>query len=283
MKKFCIVACSSGNLKSTDIVSKDIEFKTVPLTITLSGKDWVDSEDMDINAFIAAMKANKDKPLTACPSPEAFAQAFETADSNNIICATITGKLSGTYNAAVLAKEQLKEKGSNKNIYILDTKSATAGQQCMIHKIISFIEDGNYDFNKVVEKSEEIVANTKTRFLVQDLSNLRKTGRLSLVKSLIANALRIKLVCGAENGEIKEYAKALSAKKAFAIIADMAKEDFASKGKDSLVVIAHVNNEEDALYFKTLIETIGYTNIKVNGMRGLSTFYASDKGVVIGF
>jgi len=279
MSKLTLISCSSCDLKQNDIVSQAVLFDTVPLTITISGKDWLDTEQLDTKQLVAAMKTNTTKPLTACPSPEDFAEKFRAAPGD-VICMTISGKLSGTNNSAQLAKKMLEDEGVVKNIHIIDSRTASAGQTLLVHQIVALAESG-IPFEQIVEKAEQHRDANKTRFLLQDLSNLVKTGRMSKVKGMIASALNIKLICGDDgNGEIQQYSKVIGTNKAINALSQFPLE---KKAKDSLVVVNHAQNTVGLEQVRALLEGLGFTNIKTSLMRGLATFYANDQGIVLAY
>lgn len=282
--KYTIIADSSCDLKSDYIKSDKVNFATVPLSITMNGEDWFDTEELDTRKLVDAMKINKSKPQTACPSVEAFAEKMREGE-DHIICVSITSKLSGTYNAARLAANQVMEEDPAKKIYVLDTLSVSAAAVLMIDKAAELIEGGEHTFDQITHELTKMRENTHLRFLLQDLSNLVKTGRMSKVKGAIASALSIKLICGDNGeGEIKQYAKSIGMKKALPMLAEYPGEKVLTHGKDIPVVITHCYNEEEAKSLKNMLEALhGLTNIKILPMRGLASFYANDKGIIMAY
>ena len=281
--KYTIIADSSCDLKNDYIKSSKVNLVTIPLVITISGKDIIDEESLDTENLVVAMKANKDRPQTACPSPEAFADAMRSGNEN-IICVTLTSKLSGTNNAARLGAESVLAENKGKNIFVLDTLSTSAAMIIIIDRLVELIESGKYSFEEIVAEIEKVSKSTRLRFLLQDLGNLVKTGRMSKVKGVIASTLNIHLICG-ENGEgeIQQFAKAIGTKKAIRILSEFPGEKKDCE-KDTPIVITHCHNTEDAEALKDLIEKqFGFTNIKIMPMRGLATFYANEKGLILAY
>ena len=281
--KFTIIADSSCDLKDDYIKSKDISFETIPLSISINGEDWVDDESLDTLTLIDAMKANKTKPVTACPSVERFAEAMRNG-GDIVFCVTITSKLSGTYNSARLAAEAVMAENPEKKIYVVDSLATSCSMILIIDKLVAMIEAGT-DFEQMVEQIDKFRDNTKVRFVLQDFGNLVKTGRMSKVKGAIATGLGIKLICGDDGqGEIKQVAKSIGLGKAMQMMSDLPQAKMESNGKDTPIVISHCQNEEGALQLKRLIEEKhGATNVRIVLARGLVTFYANNKGLIIGY
>ncbi|MCL2586681.1 MAG: DegV family protein [Firmicutes bacterium] len=272
--KWTIIADSCCDLRDEDLTGGSITFKTIPLTLTLGEEDFIDDQTLDTALFIPKMKASKTL-RSACPSPEAFMEHMR--DNDNIIIVTLSSKLSGTHGSALIAVEQIKSEFPNKKVYLLDSLSASAGMASLCVKIKELIENGNMSFEELTEKLDPIRSKTRVRFLLQDLSNLVKTGRLSKVMGGILGLTPLKLICGDDgNGEIKKFGSSLGTKKGLVKLSEF-------PPKDASVVIAHAHNETDAGYLKGLLEKLGITNIKTVLMRGVATFYSNDKGIVLAY
>jgi DegV family protein with EDD domain len=283
MAKYTIIADSACDLKEQDIKSANIDFTTVPLSIIINDENVVDEESLDTKAFVKSMKTNTSKPATACPSPEAFADKIR-AGGDIVFIVTITSKLSGTYNSARLAADTVMAEDKNKKVFIVDSLSASAGEVIIIHELIKLIESGKYSFEQICDKISEIRSATRVRFVLQDFTNLIKTGRMSKAKAVVANVLNFKLICGDNGeGEIKPVTKTMGMKKAITALAECV-ADKKGAPKDMPIVISHCHNEEDANSLKATIEAkYGFTNIRIIPMRGLACFYANDKGMLLSY
>lgn len=283
MEKYTIIADSGCDLNNADLKSEKIDFYTIPLFITINNEDIIDKEDLAINELVAKMKANKSAPKTACPSPESFAEAMRKG--KNVICLTLSSKVSGTYNSAVLAANIVKEEDPDKNIFVLDSLSASGGMARILYKLKELIESEKYSFNEVTEQITKYRSSTRVRFLLHDFGNLVKTGRMSKVLGLVFSAIPVKLICGDNGeGEIKKCGQALGTKKGIQAMSEFPKDAVKEYGEESPVVISHCQNEEDASLLKALLESkFGLKNIKILIMRGLASFYANDKGLLLAY
>lgn len=283
MGKYTIIADSSCDLKNADLESEKFDFFTVPLFITINNEDVIDDEGLIVKDFVAKMKANKSAPKTACPSPESF--ATEMRKGENVICLTISSKVSGTYNSAVLAANIVKEESPNKKIFVLDSLSASGGMARILYKLKELIESEKYSFDEVVEQITKYRSGTRVRFLLHDFGNLIKTGRMSKVLGFVFSAIPLKLICGDNGeGEIKKCGQALGTKKGMQVMSEFPKDAVKANGDQTSIVISHCQNEEDASFLKTLLESkFGLKNIKILFMRGLASFYANDKGLLLAY
>jgi len=280
--KYTIITDSCCDLYDKDLTGEKIDFHVVPLTLLLGEDEYVDDEKLDTGVFVQKMVACKSHAHTACPSPEAYAQIMRKSD--NIIILTVSSKLSGTYASAMAAAETVKSEFPTKKIFVLDTLSASAGQVHLCFKARDLIESGKYNFDEICVKLTEIRSKTRARFLLQDLNNLVKSGRMSSVVGRLLNTAKIKLICGDNGaGEIKKYTMAMGTKSGLLKIAEMPCAELGDQ-KDSPIVISHVRNEADATFLKGLLESkSGFKNITIRLMRGVATLYASDKGIVVAY
>ena len=159
-----------------------------PLTINIDGKEIVDDESFDQKKLIWEMKNSKEGPKTSCPSPNSYAEKFK--DSSNVFVVTLSDKLSGSYNSAVVAKQMIEEEYDNL-IHVFNSKSAAIAQVLIVHKIFENIEMG-LNFKDIVEKVEKYISEQKTLFVLESLENLRKNGRLTNIQGVIAGLLSLK-------------------------------------------------------------------------------------------
>lgn len=282
MKKFTIIADSSCDLKSTDITDKLFDFITVPISYELGGKDYQDHEGNDVSTLVAQMKDNKKAPKSACPSVETFAEAMRSAKSSHVFVVTLSSKISGTFNSARLAAEEVTGEIPAKKIFVFDSLTTSAGLARIVFKLIELIKQ-ELGFEQICEKLPGIRSHNRIRFLLNDLGNLVKSGRMSKVLGIVTSVIPIKLICGDNGeGEIKKYKQVLGHKKGIESLSEFPKND--KTGQDDLIVISHCFNEESASLLKTLLETkFGFSNIKTLLMRGIATFFANDKGIAIAY
>ena len=101
-------------------------FGTAPLTISTHSESFLDDEHLDCAAMIEYLLSYKGRSYTACPSSEAWMRAFLPADGQipeELYIVTLTSGLSGTYNSAVLAKEQLLEQYPAMKVLVVDSLS----------------------------------------------------------------------------------------------------------------------------------------------------------------
>ena len=102
-----IVSDSSCDLRTASFESESVRFESIPLRILVGQQEFIDNDEIRVPDLLTAMAEEKSASSSSCPSPAAFAKAYEATDCS--ICFTISGSLSGTYNAAVLGRDLVLE------------------------------------------------------------------------------------------------------------------------------------------------------------------------------
>lgn len=255
-------------------------FVKVPLTIEVGTDTIVDDETFDQKVLLAKMDAYHDAPKTACPSPAQYLAEFEDDKDNYVV--TLTARLSGSYNAAMQAASIYKEEGGKGNVYVFNSRSASSGQVQIALLVRDLCEKG-LPFEDVVKQVEAYISRMQTLFVLENLDNLRKNGRLTKMQAIVTGALRVKLFMGAtREGEIEKLGQGLSTKQTIArmISAVVADEDHVGRR----LVISHCNCPERAEYLREqLSERCQFSEIHVVPMYGISTVYAYDGGTIIAY
>ena len=117
--KFRIAMDSAGELTEAMKGRKD-EYVLVPLTIMIGQEEIVDDGSMDQMTLVEKIAASPDCPKTACPSPEAFYQAFD-CEADHIYGITISSELSGSYQSAEIARKMYMEDHPDARIHVFNS------------------------------------------------------------------------------------------------------------------------------------------------------------------
>lgn len=263
-----------------DEYKNDPRFERVPLTLELGEYRIQDDETFDQKDFLDRVAAYPKCPKSACPSPERYREAYRT-DAQHVYCITLSSHLSGSYNSATLGKKLYEEKYGEKDIYICDSESASIGETQLAMKIMEWEEEGSLTFAQIVEKAESFRDSMNTYFVLDNLETLRKNGRLTGVKALIASTLSIKPVMGADRGVIIQKGQAVGIKKALIKMADT----IVSEGKNlesKVLYISHCNCPSRAALMKDLLlARAKFKNVKILDTAGVSSMYANEGGVIV--
>ena len=264
---------------------KKTQARVAPLTITIDDTHYVDDGTVDIPPYLAAMKASKNPVRSACPSPDLYAEDIKAADDDCFII-TLSSKLSGSHNAAVLGVQHAEEDMPEKKVHVFDSESASAGETYLALMIHDLIAAGK-SFEQIVETVEEKIRSMHTLFVLDSLDNLVKNGRISKTVALLANVLSIRLLMSDDgHGAIKNISKARGIKGALTQMVETCRKHTEGLAAASQrLVISYCNCPERARQVRDMIRekcpAIG--EIVMTPTSALSSMYANDGGVVIAY
>lgn len=276
---FKIIVDSCCDLTSAQL--RDGPFLSVPLTIHVGNQSIVDDACFDRGALLLAMKECPTAPHTSCPSPAQYLDAF-ACGAEDLYVVTLSALLSGSHNAAAQARSLWLEEHPNSNVHIFNSCSASAGEVLVALKIQDLAQSG-MDFTTVVAQVSRYIEEMDTLFVLENLDNLRKNGRLTRMQSLVTSTLRIKLLLGSTpEGEICKKGQAMSVKQALGKMAAMMAADPCHAGKR--LAIVHCNCLERAYHLRELaLKQCQFSEILISETGGISTVYANDGGVVAAY
>ena len=258
---------------------KDPRFQIVPLILQVGPYEIIDDEAFDQKDFLAKVAASDDCARSACPSPELFMRAYET-DADDVYVVTLSSKLSGSYNSALLGKSLYHEEHGPKNIHIVDSLSACCGEAQIALKAMELADTG-MPFDEVVEKLEAYRDGMNTYFVLDSLETLRKNGRLTGMKAIVATTLNIKPVCCAVKGEVAQRSQGIGIRKALIKMTEIVAQEIIDPVEKTLM-ITHVNCYERAAVVKDIImKKVPFKKAIIVDAAGVSTTYAGDGGIVV--
>ena len=253
---------------------------SVPMTMRLGQKEFLDDDSLDLPGFMAEMKACKESVSSASPSPHTFMEAMEASERSFVV--TISSQLSGSFAAAELGKSLAEEKGAV-DVHVFDSKSASAGEVLIALKIREFLTNG-VSKDQIIKSINSFIDNMKTYFVLERHDNLIKNGRLNKVTGKIINVLNIKLIMGADGeGNIALFAKPRGTKQMIDKLLSFIKNSEKSTDGESMV-ICHCNNLSLANQISNSIKQhFNFKEIFIIPTKGVISLYADDKGIVMAF
>ena len=266
----------------TPALRRAMRFEVASLTVRVGEQSFRDDETLSVSALLQAMKACKDSATSACPSPEEYASLMRRADQSVVV--TLSSKLSGSYNAAMVARDMVLEEFPEKRIHVFDSESASAGELRVALLLRQYI-DGGMEFDEIVEKTTQFIAGMKTFFVLEDLSNLVKNGRISKVAGLMGTMLSIRPIMGENgHGEIIQLDKVRGTQTAMRRLVEIVAAHTSQFPQNTLtLVLSYCNCPQRAaeLKEKLLAASAALREIILVPTCGISTLYANDGGVVL--
>ena len=277
-----IVSDSSCDLLQRDFSSDRVRFEVVPLRIQVGEREFTDNDGLVVPDLLAAMAEEKGPSSTACPSPAAFAKAFEAGDRT--VCFTISGNLSGTYNAAVMGREMVLEEHPEKEICVIDSRATAGAMVLLIRRARKLMEaDTTGDFEGICAQLRLYQAALRTCFTLENFDNLIKNGRMRPLVGTLLHSLGIHVIADATpQGTIHVADKARGEAKTYKAITALMRESKDCAGAE--VVISHCENMVGAGKLKEqILADLPVKSVDIISCRGLTTFYAMEKGLIIGY
>ena len=244
---------------------REYDIAVIPFSYTVNGvaEDYSEETDFDGKAFYDAMRRGAEVK-TSMVNPATAAAFFERAlaQGDDVLYVGMSGGISGTAQAAVIAAGELTEKYPARKIVTIDTYAASLGEGLQVLEAARMIEEGT--------GLDEIKAHLLSRrphmcqfFTVDDLAYLKRGGRISSATALIGTVLSIKpILCGDETGHIVSCGKVRGMKRAYQELANY--YDGRALDKSEMLGIAHADNEEGAQALIALLRDKGFTGECLN-------------------
>ena len=275
---FHIVADSCCEL--TADMKKRGNIEIAPLTLEVGGESILDDETFDQKYFLKRVAECPECPKSACPSPDYFRKSFLNG-AERCYAVTLSAQLSGSYNSAVLGANLAQEENEDLKIHVFNSRSASIGETLIVKKIVE-CEEAGMSFERVVETVELYISTQHTYFVLENLETLRKNGRLSKAKALVASALKIKPVMGSTpEGDIVQLDQARGINKALMKMVDAVVNN-AQHVETKTLAVSHCNCPERAEMVKeALLERLAVQDVFVLDTQGVSSMYANDGGIII--
>ena len=274
-----LVSDSACDLYTLEGTEDRMDFATIPFSIRIGGKEYIDDENMPIAEMLEANESHAEMAQTACPSPEAWREKFSAPGP--VIAFTISSALSGSYNSACTGRDMLLEEEPDKQIAIIDSKATGPEQAMLIRRARDLILEGRaiMEIEKILNETAERI---HTSFALASYHNLIKSGRVSRLIGFIAGHLGFwGIGIGDEKGEIAIRGKARGSRSMVRFLTEEVQK-VGLAGKQ--ILISHCRNEKDALALKASLEAANPgVDVQVQPTRGLDSFYAERSGLIVGY
>lgn len=274
-RKVKILADSSADL----LALPHVPFTSVPLKIITDKKEYVDDDHLSVEGMVGDLKVYKGRSSTSCPNTDEWLAAF--GDAEEIYCVTITGTLSGSYNAAVTAKHIYEETYPERRVFVFNSLTAASEVRLIVEKIQDLLLSG-MDFDGICEAVAAYKQRTGLVFMLASMRNFANNGRVNPAVAKFAGLMGIRVVGKAsDKGDLEPMDKCKGQNKALATILErMIKLGY----QGGRVMIDHCFNPEGGAAMKKLIkERFSHAFVSISPCRGLCSFYAEEGGLLVGF
>lgn len=239
---------------STAYIPKGVREKyhihMVPLNVIIGQEAYREEIDLSANDFYEEIKKRDKLPTTSQPPLGQFVELFEelSKEYDAVISVHLSSGISGTYQGAISAGEMVE----GIEVHAYDSEISCMVQGFYVIEAAQMALDGK-DPAEILTRLDEMKKCVRAYFMVDDLSNLQRGGRLSSAQALIGSLLQIKPLLHFENKVIVPFEKIRTRKKAMKRIVELLTEATAD-GAPYKAVIIHAKREEEAKLWKAEIQ-----------------------------
>lgn len=231
-----IVVDSTFNLDSRFIEENGIT--VVPLNVIINGESFRDDVDVSIDDVMNALQSGK-KVSSSQPSPATYVEVIETLKeegATDILCLTISSTLSGTYQSAIIAQQEVE----GVNFHVVDTLSTSVGAEIIAELTVEKVKE-NYSIEQLIHYIEHIKKNSGILMNFENLNTLKMSGRITRIKAAIGNLIKVKPIIEYINGKVLILNKLRTEKNVVAYIVERIKSEVKVSTKRVLIYISHAN------------------------------------------
>ncbi|MBQ6448673.1 DegV family protein [Cytobacillus oceanisediminis] len=237
---------------STAYIPKDVREKynihMIPLTVILGSEVYEEEKELTASEFYEEIKT-KELPTTSQPSIGKFVELFEKLSENydEVISIHLSSGISGTYQGAISAGDMVE----GINVFAFDTEVSCMVQGFYAIEAAKLVRAGK-TAAEIMPILDELKETSHAYFMVDDLSNLQRGGRLSSAQAIIGSLLQVKPLLHFKDKLIVPFEKIRTKKRAMKRIVELLRE--ATNGDSYYAVIIHANREEEAKEWKAELE-----------------------------
>ena len=254
----------------------------VPLSVVCDGAatdDYSTAEER--KAFFDSIRTGK-MPSTSAVNPDRWLGAFKAAldSGKDVLAICFAAALSATYQSAVIAAEELKDEYPDRKILVCDTMSASAGEALLVTKACA-MRDAGKPVEEIAAWINENKAGCQLHITVDDLSHLKRGGRLSATSAIVGTMLAIKpMLYLSGEGKLLAGAKVRGRKAALEALAAKAGE--ATDKED--VYLFHGDCLADAEKCADIMkEKYGIKNVHIGYIGGVVGSHVGPGALVLGY
>ena len=258
---------------------EELQLSVVPLTLNFRGQEHDHFDEAFMKDMYAGMR-NGESGSTAAVNPDGWASVIEPvlAAGEDVLVLAFSSGLSTTYQSAVIAAGELKERYPERKINVVDTRSASLGQGLLVWYACRKRDEG-MDLDALTAWAEDARFHLCHWFTVDDLMYLKRGGRISATTAIVGTMLKIKPVLHMDDeGHLINMFKVRGRKASIEALVDKAAE-LGGDYDNSTMFICHGDCIEDAKYLEHLVKErlgvknvfIGYTGAVIGSHSGPGT------------
>jgi len=245
MSSVAIVTDTDSSLPP-DVAAR-FSIRQVPILINFGQESFKANEEIDDATVFARVNRDGKLPTTAAPSPGQFAEAYGaalTAGADKIVCLCVSGAISGTYGAAVVARDLYPDR----DITVVDTRTLSMAQGFMVLAAAEAAEAGA-PVEEIVARAEDVRGRTHLYAALSTLKYLAMSGRIGHLAAGMASILDVKPILTTRDGKLEMLERVRSQKRAWARVIELAALAVGDRPVERLAIL-NIDAPGDALQFQ---------------------------------
>ncbi|MCA1031432.1 DegV family protein [Bacillus timonensis] len=239
---------------STAYLPKEIREQSnihmLPLSVIFGNETYQEEVEITAEQFYEEMKVREELPTTSQPPIGKFVELFEelSKEYDAVISIHLSSGISGTFQGAVQAGEMVE----GIQVFAFDSEISCMVQGFYALEAAEMAEEGKSP-EEIIARLNQVKESIRAYFMVDDLTNLQKGGRLSGAQAFVGSLLQVKPILHFVDKVIVPFEKIRTRKKALKRIFDLFDED-ARLQVPMKAVIIHANRHEEAEQLKAEME-----------------------------
>lgn len=205
---------------TSDILLEDaykMGVSVVPLKVIIGEEEFRDGIDITREAFFAKLPTLKKLPTTTQPSPDEFVQVLENTQEDEIVVVTIGSGVSGTFQSATIAADSVE----GKKIRVVDSLTTSVGLGILVRRAVE-LRDQGLSADEIADKLEQEKHDIVLLAVINNITNLYKSGRMSKGTMIVGSVLGIKPVVTLKPHGVEAIGKERGTAKAYKFVRDTA-------------------------------------------------------------
>ncbi len=249
-----VVTDSTSDL--TPEIANDLGITIVPLNVHFGNATFLDGIDLSTEDFYKKLAESETLPTTSAPTPGTFIEAYDklAEETDEILCITISSKLSATYKAAVEGKKFSKNKA---RVEVVDSLSAIAGLGLIVISAAKAAKTGA-SIKELISIVRSSIDRVETRMAFDTLEYLKRGGRIGTAQAFLGSILKINPILGIRDGLTEGFAKVRSRGKAIDYLCDFA---MGFSDVEEVAIESAVTTDEVEILAKRLSSKFAYNTI----------------------
>lgn len=189
----------------------------LPLKVIFGEEEYADAVDLTHEEFYEKLVESDIFPTTSQVTPADFEDAYRkiVSEGDEAVVVTISSKLSGTYQSAVIAQEDYEGK-----VFVVDSENVALGERILIYRGLEYAKEG-LSAAEIADRLDEDKKNIRLIALLDTLEYLKKGGRISSAVAFAGGLLSIKPVISIVDGAVELIGKARGSKQGNNLLREM--------------------------------------------------------------